>query len=350
MQPNHFLKAGIFAIVAITSFALGWELYLRHQGYSVSYDDAEPLWANKRLAVYQPSDQATVFIGSSRIKFDLDITTWEKLTGQNAVQLACVGSSPLPVLDNLADDKNFKGKLVVDVTEGLFFSNQGTTPEKIAFYKKLTPSQRASFQLDHLLQSKLVFLDKDFFSLNALLNHFRVKDRPGIYGGPDFPWEFDKTNFDRQSIMDDRFVSDTNLQNKVRAIWGSFAKMNKEKPPAGQRLDSFMHTVKVDVDKIKARGGQVIFVRTPSSGPYWAAEQKGFPRNAYWDKLLAVTQCPGIHFKDYPAIDHFACPEFSHLKPKDAIVFTENLVQLLKQKGWSFSNKQIAFSSPHQQN
>jgi hypothetical protein len=349
MQPNHFLKAGVLAIVVVTTFFLSRELYLRYKGYSVSYDDAEPLWADKRAEVYQPVNKATVFIGSSRIKFDLDIPTWKKLTGENAVQLANVGSSPLPVLDDLANDKNFKGKLVVDVTEGLFFSGQGTAQEKIAYYKKRTPAQRASFQLDHLLQSQLVFLDKDFFSLNAFLKNADVKDRPGIYGGPDFPWEFDKTLFSRQSKMDDRFVSDTNLQNKVRGIWGMFAKMNKEKPPTGKRLDSFMNVVKTDVDKIKARGGQVIFLRTPSSGPYLQAEKMGFPRTAYWDKLLTATHCPGIHFEDYPPIAHFACPEFSHLTPKDAVIFTKHFVQILQQKGWNFSNNQMAYS-PHHQN
>ncbi len=353
MQPNHFLKAGILATVTILSFVICWEVFLRHKGYSVSYDDGGPLWSDKRAQAYQPSDKATVFIGSSRIKFDLDIPTWEKLTGEKAIQLAIVGSSPLPVLHNLADDKNFKGKLVIDVTEILFFSaSDGSSKmpnDNIKYYKNRTPAQRASFTLNHWVESKFVFLDKDFLSLNSLLDSFHVKDRPGIYGGPDFPWEFDKTAFNRQSIMDDRFVSDTNLQNKVKGIWGSFAKMSTEKPPTGKRLDSFMTVVKADVDKIKARGGQVIFVRTPSSGPFLFGEKMGFPRAAYWDKLLAITQCPGIHFEDYAPIAHFVCPEFSHLAPKDAIVFTEHFVQLLKQKGWNFSGKQLALSSlqPH---
>lgn len=180
------------------------------------------------------------------------------------------------------------------------------------------------------------------------MNDLHVKDRAGIYGGPDFPWEFDKTMFNRQSKMDDRFVSDTNLQNRVRAIWGSLGKVNKEKPPTGKKLDSLLNAIKTDVDKIKARGGQVVFLRTPSTGPFLQMEKAGFPRKAYWDRLLAVTQCPGIHFEDYPSIAHFNCPEFSHLAPKDAVVFTNHLVQLLEQKGWNFSHSQLAYSSHHQ--
>jgi hypothetical protein len=354
MQPNHFLKAGLLAVVLVLSFILCWEIFLRQKGYSVSYDDGGPLWSNQRAQVYLPSNEATVFIGSSRIKFDLDIPTWEKLTGERAVQLAMVGSSPLPALHNLANDKNFKGKLVVDVTEGLFFSTSKgnlAMPEKnIEYYKNQTPTQKASFQLNHLAESQFVFLDKDFLSLNTFLDSLHFKNRGDIYGGPDFPWEFDLNMFNRQSKMTDRFVSDTNLQNKVKSIWGGFAKRNKGKPPTGKTLDSIMLAVKASVDKIKARGGQVIFVRTPSSGPYWQAEQMGFPRPVYWDKLLAVTQCPGIHFKDYPAIAHFICPELSHLSPKDAIVFTEHFVGILREKGWNFSSKQLALTSAHPQN
>lgn len=343
MHTKNFLKAAILAAVLVIAFIASWEIYLRNKGYSLSYDDGNILWADKRAKVYQPSDRATVFIGSSRNKFDLDIDTWRKLTGEDAVQLAIEGESPTPILDNLANDKNFKGKLVVDVTEGLFFTrDQGnlTTPKKfIQFYKDETPSQKAGFQVNRLLESEFVFLDKNYFSLNGLLHRLPIRDRPGIYGGPDFPWEFSKKTFDRQSKMDPRFVKEPALQKKVQDIWAAFAKMDREKPPTGMELDSFLNVVKSDVDKIRARGGQVLFVRTPSSGPYLEGEKKAFPRTQYWDKILQVTNCPGIHFADYDATSHFVCPEWSHLSPDQAKVWTTNLVQAMQGKGWKFPHQ-----------
>ncbi|MBS1566440.1 MAG: hypothetical protein JST39_18800, partial [Bacteroidetes bacterium] len=60
-------------------------------------------------------------------------------------------------------------------------------------------------------------------------------------------------------------------------------------------------------------------------------------RKNYWDKLLEVTGCKGIYFSDYPALAHFQCPEFSHLKPTDAVAYTRGLVDILKtEKGWVF--------------
>jgi hypothetical protein len=344
MESKHFLKAAMLTAVLVITFIISWELHLRSQGLHVDYDDGPSLWADKRAeAVNLPPDKATVFIGSSRIKYDLDQKTWRKLTGEEPVQLAMEGNSPLPVLDDLAADEKFKGKLVVDVTEGLFFSadpgNLSDPKKNISFYKKETPSEKISFQLDHALESKFVFLDRDFYSFNAFFDQMQIKNRPGIFTMPLFPKEFGRNTFGRQRIMMDQFLTDSNLRNMVTGNWKFFASLNKELPAHGETLDSFMRVIKNDCDKIKARGGQVLFVRTPSSGPYWMGEQQGFPREKYWDRLLSETQCPGIHFKDYEAIDHFVCPEWSHLKPSDAIIFTENFIPILNEKGWKFTHK-----------
>ncbi|HEV8286541.1 MAG TPA: hypothetical protein VGQ09_19665 [Chitinophagaceae bacterium] len=345
MPPKHFLKAGLLTVIVVAAVIICWEFYLRSQNRTISYDDGPELWSNKRARVYLPSDKATVFIGSSRIKFDLDIPTWNQETGTDAIQLAMVGSNPCYLLHDLAEDKDFKGRLIVDVTEVLFF-NDGAPfrqrPDKgINFYKKQTPSEKASFQLSQLLESQFVLLDKDFFSMNAYLAKLGLKNRPGVQGNDPlpFPWEFDLTQANRQSKMHERFVKDTNLQNQVRMIWASLGRAMKSPPPTGTKLDSILALVKADVDKIKTRGGNVLFVRTPSSGPFLEGEQQGYPRKKYWERLLAITGCPGIHFMDYESLAHFNCPEFSHLSPADAVKFTKSFVQILENKSWNFPHK-----------
>src|ERR1700760_4248579 len=113
MHPNIF-RAGALALSLSLIAILSWEIHLRHKVKQLSYDDNEALWADKRAMVYEPADKATVFIGSSRIKYDLDIATWRGITGKDAIQLSNVGSSPRAVLTDLANDPNFKGNLVVD--------------------------------------------------------------------------------------------------------------------------------------------------------------------------------------------------------------------------------------------
>lgn len=341
MNNPSLAKAGILTLILVATAVASWEMYVRNHDYDTSFDDGPPLWADKRTMVYEPADQSTVFIGSSRIKFDLDINTWENITGDHAIQLACVGSTPLPVLEDLANDKDFKGKLVIDVTEILFFStappNLKRPKENLKYYKERTPAQRAGFQLNHLLESQLVFLDKERLSLNAKLDELRIPNRPGVFEFPLFPPGFGRVKFNREEYMTDRFLIDTNQQNQVKGVWDFLRKASKDPPASGGKLDSIFATVKTSVDKIKARGGQVIFVRTPSSGPFLMGEKMGYPREKYWNKLLEITNCTGIHFADYPVIDHFVCPELSHLSQPDATIFTKEFIRILnEEKGWRF--------------
>ena len=345
MQPN-FIRAGVLAIVISFVAMLSWEIHLRHKGMILSFDDNEALWAAKRAMAYLPADKATVFIGSSRIKFDLDIPMWREITGTEAIQLANVGSSPRAVLTDLANDKNFKGNLIVDVTEGTFFGEGApydkATNKKIAYYKGLTPTQRFSFQVNHALESQFVFLDQDHYSINGMLDNLQLfPPRPGVFPGIYFPIGFTLASYDRQSFMTPEFAADTSQQNAVKGVWAYGFKRRGDKKLPPDKLDAIFNSVKADVDKIKARGGQVLFVRTPSSGFYWEQELKGYPRDKYWDRLLTFTDCKGIYFKDYPATASFICPEWSHLSPTDVPTYTKAFIAELHDLGWPINNKPV---------
>ncbi|WP_431214784.1 hypothetical protein ACQ86N_08520 [Puia sp. P3] len=205
MPANNLRKAAILALVLVVLTIGSWELYLRSRGVTISYDNSKELWADKRAMVYEPADKTTVFIGSSRIKFDLDIDTWQQTTGRHAVQLAAEGSSPVPILTDLGNDPNFRGRLVVDVTEPIFFSSEHMSLEKptayLDCYKKRTPAQKASFVLNHALESWFVFLDQDKYSLNAGLDRLNIPNRPGVFVFPTFPDDFNCSDFDRRSKM-----------------------------------------------------------------------------------------------------------------------------------------------------
>jgi hypothetical protein len=347
VKTNHFAKAALLMLLLTITFIVAWELFWRSKGFDISYNDDEALWADRRAQVYQPADKATVFIGASRIKFDLDIPTWEKLTGEKAVQLSIVGSNPRPLLHDLAEDPNFKCKLVIDITEPLFFSGKGreVIPRKaIDFYKKYSPSQKFSSSTSYLLESNLVFLDYDRFSLDALLKDMDFENRKTVRAKPVFPKDFGLTMLSRQSYMSERFLSDTSLQNQQINAWKKAGAMDRTPGVKGDTLIRVFKEVKSAIDKIEARGGKVIFVRTPSSGGYLEKEDAVYPREAYWDQLLAFTKKDGIHFKDYPETASLICPEWSHLSTKDAIDYTNSLVKQLKQKNFFSSSPSLAMN------
>lgn len=336
MPTANLSKAALLMLCIVAVSLISWEYMWRHKGYNRGYNDDEGLWRKNRLKVYEPQKNATVFIGSSRINFDLDIPTWEKTTGEKVVQLALHGSNPRPALVDLGNDENFKGKLIIDVTEGLFF---GTWPEqglnkRIKYYKEATPAQKASDRINFWLESQFTFLDKDLFSLNAMLTGLRIPDRKAVRGDVIFPPKFSYVDFGRQEIMTDTFAKDTAMQRWQTDIWSMFGALSNDQQVGGDTLQKIFEEVKTSVAKIKARGGKVIFVRTPSSGSYWDHEPIQFPREKYYDRLLSSTGCSGIHFKDYPDMANFICPEWSHLKKEDAVLYTKALISALQKENW----------------
>lgn len=337
---NSFLKASILTLVSVLTFVISWELYWRSQNFALSYNDDESLWAHTRKQIYQSSPSRPVIIGSSRVKFDLDLTTWQRVTGEKPVQLALVGTSPRPLLNDLANDQNFKGTVIIGITEGLFFTPDGSFPEREAtkrvdFYPKWSLSQQLSFHINQILEDNLYFLDEERLSLQPLLTDLPIPPRPETWGGPKFPKEFNVNRFDRQAFMTDALVADTSIQNKVRAVWMDIGAHSPKQSVDGPLLMAILNSVKQSVDQIRARGGKVVFVRMPSDGLFREAEKRSHPREKYWDRLLAHTQTPGVYFEDYPVLSKYHCPEWSHLAPKDAVTFTQDFIPILQQKtGW----------------
>lgn len=351
MLDKSIAKSALLMLVIVVTAVTGYEISLRGKGLEVSYDDGPALWADKRKMVYQSAQDQIVFIGSSRIKYDLDIPTWKEQTGLEAVQLACVGSTPVPILKDLANDPQFRGRLIIDVTEPLFFSSVPFFFERptknLKYYHDHTIAQDISFQLHSALESQLVFLDEENLSMNAQLGLLpymvpQLQDRPGASGGPVFPIEFARTNFDRQTYMTDRFVADTAQVGIVKSIWAGLAKMPMPPPMNDAQILAFLQDIRKSTDKIKARGGKVIFVRTPSSGAFRQMELGGFARSRYWDKLLEVTGCPGIHFEDDAATKNLVCPEFSHLNRADAKIYTTAFIKNLSQhQDWNVRSEKF---------
>jgi hypothetical protein len=345
MKSNSLFKASILTLILVVSFTLCFELYFRNRGFTATYNDDKVLWATKRKEIYKSPEEATVFIGSSRIKFDLDIPTWKKLTGEDAVQLAMVGTSPRPILTHLSNDENFKGKLIVDMVEPIFFSPRTYITEKsaqnaIAYFQNETPAQKASAVINYKLESSLVFLEEGKFGLNNLLNDLQLPNRPGVFAFPSFPHEFEVAKYDRQTYMTPMFLTNPILIKRQTDNWTKLGALDKTPGIKGEALDAVFKEVKDAVDKIRARGGQVVFVRPPSSGGYLETETAVYPRQQYWDKMLKYTNTPGIFYKDYPRTAGFTCPEWSHLVPEDAVTYTEELVKILQEeKGWSFAKK-----------
>jgi len=83
------------------------------------------------------------------------------------------------------------------------------------------------------------------------------------------------------------------------------------------------------VRRIRARGGDVIFIRPPSSPELRVNEEARVPKATGWERLLAAANAKGIHADDLDRAQKLVLPEWSHLTRKCAAVFTDAYVRRL---------------------
>jgi hypothetical protein len=124
-----------------------------------------------------------------------------------------------------------------------------------------------------------------------------------------------------------RIETDAYLRGHARHAWNLFK---------GPPLPAFIARNVVArsaeaVRRIRARGGEVIFIRPPSAPELRAVEDKRLPRAKGWDLLVSGTHSQGIHADDLPQAQRLVIPEWSHLSHKCATVFTDAYVRRLVQ-------------------
>jgi hypothetical protein len=139
-----------------------------------------------------------------------------------------------------------------------------------------------------------------------------------------------RTRADRQTWMEPRILEDSAYRQLVRDIWlDGDDSPNRPPSPGPDSVTATLRELSRDVALIRARGGDVAFVRLPSSGRVLESERRDFPRERYWDRLAKEVDAVAIHYDDYPALRAYDPPEWSHLSREDAERFTRALVPIL---------------------
>lgn len=320
--------------------AVAWELRCRAAGYAPTLNDTPDLWAQRREAVRADS---LVIIGDSRAWFDLDLDQLERGLGRRPVQLALAGSCAYPILANLAADERFHGAIICGVVPGMFFAPGGpllaASNKALKRYHTWTLAQRASHQLGMLTEEQVAFLKQEELTLGALLKRLPIPNRPGALVPPRFPPYFNSLDRERRARMTEQCERSGELQRTIQQIW--LPLFTPPPPPSyvpkeaflegmGKAVEARFRDTAAAVQKIRARGGKLVFVRFPFTGELKQLEDKLTPRAQLWARLLKDTGAPGIYFEDYPELASFNCPEWSHLPAADSVEFTKRLVPHLQ--------------------
>jgi len=326
---------------ALLLFALllaGWEGYWRSYGVTPAYANSDGSWATQRRRIDQGEGDKAVLIGSSRTLFDMQLDVWQQVTGERPIQLALEGTSAVPVLEDLADDPKFTGRLFVGVTPGLFFTGFAYRAMAIKHFHKEGPSQRVRQWLSQqLVEPYFAFYDHDY-ALETVVSRQAWPVRPGTH-----PMEavrkLSVSQADRNTHMWAKVENDAAYQAMARRIWSQF--FNGPPPPplstpekAKAVVARQIERAAIAIGKLRARGVRVVLVRLPSSGDYYAFEQMTTPRAFTWEPLLKATGAPGIHFEDYPQMQGCWIPEWSHVAAGDAKKLTAAVAPLVT-KAWA---------------
>ena len=338
--PDLTWRGLLLATLLLTALGtVAWEIRARNLGYTPCLNDTSDLWADWREKV-QPD--SIVIIGDSRAIFDLDLDALEQGLGQRPIQLALVGSCAYPILDNLANDEKFHGTVIASLIPAMWLVPPPAPPyenslKALKRYHNRTVAQRASHHLGMFLEEHLAFMKQEDLVLAKLLEKISVPNRADSYLPPALPPYFQTTARDRRTRMSDSCARPGALQDRVKNGWiplfspPKFPDYTPKEVLEGmaQASEARFGETAVAVNKIRARGGKVVFVRFPHSGELKKLEDLGTPRAGIWTRMINETKAPGIYYSDFPELI-FDCPEWSHLSGPDSVEFTKRLVPHLK--------------------
>lgn len=348
VPPQPWRRIFLGTLIMLALLLAAWEGYWRAYGAVPGYYNSNGEWAQQRRRIDQGEGNKTVLIGSSRVLFDVQLPVWERAAGERPIQLAMEGTSSVPVLEDLAADPKFTGRLLVGVASDLFFTGFTYRGDVVPYYHRESPSQRVGNWLSqHLIEPFFAFDESDF-ALATVLSRQAWPQRPGLPEHKDVR-KLSVQEADRNTHMWSKLETDPEYRALARSIWaqhfGGPPPPNMDTPEKLQKLiDTQIQRAVVAVAKLRARGVQVLFVRPPTAGRYLEFDNKVFPRAKTWDVLLARTGAPGIHFEDYPELQGLELPEWSHLKTADAQRFTAALYRIIARDYWPQDRKRLADS------
>ena len=322
-QPWGKIMLGVLVALVAGTAALEVNARQNFRLKAGDLDNSEVTWTNEKL---RAAGAPAAIVGDSRILFDTDLNRFEALTGVRPIQLAIHGTSALTLLENMADDKDFKGVLIVGLADTMFFQpfdGYGGYVKKFAEYR--APYKIASNEIDHVLQRRFAFLDSNY-RLSVLAYRLDPNFRPGVEGPKDDIWKLQEVGEHRETRLWDRVEYDPAWRARTRWAWKGF---KENFPYTPELIAKGQARAKAAVDRIRARGGDVVFIRPPSAPQLRVNEEAQVPKAKGWDVLIRNTKSVGIHIDDLPAAQGLTLPEWSHLNRRCATVFTDAYVRRL---------------------
>ncbi len=323
--PHRWKRIWIITTNTIAVAYIGWEIAARNAGVQAgSVADTPQLWSQLRERASSAGKDGVILVGASRIQLGVNLQVLSQYTKQYPIQLAIDGSTFVPVLEDLAQDENINGTVIVSwLASGVRNPGDRRGVEWLAFHEKIKQSKQPLFyrKLETVLQNTV---NRVFATRTMGIKPYHLLDRalhgdPTVEGYlttyPDRSRQGNYTNVDTDEMYADRLQKQRKLLN-----WSSVS---------DDEFDRWLNKLEGYVNQIQLRGGRVVFVRFPTDKGMWEIDEKVFPRNKYWRRLVETTSADTIHFKDHEELSKYSLPDGSHLDFRDAVPFTKSLAEIL---------------------
>lgn len=339
MQTAQLRLSFTIAVFLSLIFLTIWESYWRTQSdyYYAGLDDDRYLWSEHRAKVETATSEDIVIIGSSRTAFNFNTNVWTEVQGIRPINLSTDGKPAGPFLEDIVENTNFNGTIIMGVTPLLFFSPPGDNFWQNAkqwpdHYQNETYAQKLGQFLSKPFQRNLVMLtatELDFtndLDLKSLIKAIPLKNRiEDNFVLPKFGYGDEHRNLFMYPIM----KTDTAFAGEVQKAWKSFLPTLPGYEAVADGMPDIIDYHKKLIEKFKARGGKIIAIRHKSEHEWSKYVLPFLPRDKVWDKLIEASNIPAYHYLDHPFMQRHTLPDWSHMAADDAIIYTRDMVNQL---------------------
>jgi len=308
----------VAVLIAGTSIA-SVEILARHRGHKPDVPDSLSLWTYHRMRVVGRDPKLIVAIGTSRIRTDISPeVVSESLPGFRLIQLGLHGPvSAVGLLIDLSRIPGFCGTILCDVPAPLF--ERSRWDDKPAEDRKVQARLRLLNELiECVLREHLVALS-DRLSLRRWLG--------AKSSGRELEWpQYIRVHLNRSMTAD--LMSDEVIAQIGRAKFREYVGI-VQAAKRYRSMNEFRETVAPLADvvaTIRRNGGQIVFLRLPTSGKRFELEEAAYPTQQYFPVLADATTAACIDFRSLPGQSDFHCSDDSHLSPEGARSFTRRLL------------------------
>lgn len=327
------VRTMVFAVLLGLGIILAMELWIRALGAVPSFDNSLPRWALVRSELEADgSEQAVALLGASRAQAGLSHDPLRAaLPGAQIYNLSFVGRAPYLALADLADNSDFRGLVILSFLPIWLLPEQGRDDqiELVLYYQNYWNSSRA-------LETRLSnFINRHMALRSGTYGFGRLVRNLGRFGKPVDQLPNVLIGEDRQEYLT---IPETETTRRRAQEWAVNMVQSAEGAFEDVDWDWAYSDLAEKIEKIQDRGGQVVFVRMPSTGLVNEIESEFLPRDEYWDRMVAsAPDALSLHFEDIPGIEAIELPDHSHVDAAGRDEFTALLAaevaRLLRENG-----------------